>query len=198
MIVSIFEYGVGNLHSLARSLQAGGAEVRIESDPRVVLTGDALVLPGVGAFGAAAALLAPAAPMLRQAMIDGFPTLGICLGMQLLFESSEEGPGAGLGVLPGTVRRLQAPRVPHTGWNAVEHLPDPLFQGVDSLIAYFANSYIAEPRDPAAIIGWTEYAGRQFTSAVRRGRTWGVQFHPEKSGQAGQKVIRNFLAQVRP
>jgi imidazole glycerol-phosphate synthase subunit HisH len=198
MRVALFDYGVGNLHSLAKALQAGGAEVTLETEIVPALRNDALVLPGVGAFGPAAAALLPLAGTLRNALNSGHPCLGICLGMQLLFESSEEGLGMGLGVLPGCVRRLRARRVPHMGWNQVGPLQrDPLFDGITPLSAYFANSYVAEPADESDVIAWTEYDGDRFASAIRRNRTWGVQFHPEKSGQSGVQLIRNFLNHAR-
>jgi len=195
--IVVFDSRVGNLHSLAKALEAGGATVRIEPDPARLLDGDALVLPGVGSFGAAAARLAPAAADLRAALLDGFPALGICLGMQLLTEASDEGPGAGLGVVPGRVRRLRAPRVPHMGWNAVDAGADPLFDGTTPLVAYYANSYVVEPADPRSVIAWTEYEGERFPAAVRARNAWGVQFHPEKSGAPGLRLIRNFLEAAR-
>jgi len=196
MRIAVFDYGVGNLHSLTHALRAG-AEVVITPDPDVVLRADALVLPGVGAFGAAAERLAPAAPALRAAVDDGFPCLGICLGMQLLLDTSEEGPGQGLGVVPGRVLRLHARRVPHMGWNRVDPVPDapdPLIGA--GLEAYFANSYIAEPDDPAVVVATTEHDGIRFPAAVRRRRVWGVQFHPEKSGPAGLSLLAAFMAEV--
>jgi glutamine amidotransferase len=193
MRVALLDYGVGNLHSLAKALELGGARVQIEPDPLRALGADAIVLPGVGAFPAAAAGLSAAAAPLRQALQQGVPCLGICLGMQLLFEGSEEGPGPGIGLFPGVVRRLQARRVPHMGWNAVEALPDPLFEGHPSMLAYYANSYAVAPEDDGTVIATTEYGGERFAAAVRRGRTWGVQFHPEKSADAGLALIRNFL-----
>lgn len=197
MKIALFDTRVGNLHSLAKALEAGGAEVRIEPDPTKLLDADALVIPGVGAFDAAAERLAPAAPELRAALRDGFPALGICLGLQLLFESSEEGTQPGLAVLPGRVRRLRARRVPHMGWNAVEAGYDPVFRGAEDLVAYYAHSFVAEPADPRCIVAWTEYEGDRFPAAVRCARTIGVQFHPEKSGEAGLRVIRNFLEEAR-
>lgn len=197
MNVALFDYGTGNLHSLSRAIQAAGHNVTIESDPDHVLAADALVLPGVGAFGAAASLLAPAADRIRAAIEEGFPCLGVCLGMQLLFDGSEEGPGMGLGVLPGNVRRLHARRVPHMGWNRVDPIgPDPLFNGTGETLVYYANSYVAEPEDDACVIAYTEYAGRRFVAAVRHKRTWGVQFHPEKSDATGLRIVRNFLRQA--
>lgn len=197
MKVAVFDYGVGNLHSLKKAIEAGGADVTLATEVTEALRSDALVLPGVGAFGAAAATLTPMAPSLRAALASGFPCLAICLGMQLLFETSEEGLGMGIGAVRGRVRRLQARRVPHMGWNdvnAIRH--DPLFDGVPRMAAYYANSFIAEPSNPADVIAVTEYDGQHFAAAVRRDQTWGVQFHPEKSGQDGLKLIRNFLEQI--
>jgi glutamine amidotransferase len=197
MNVALFDYGTGNLHSLAKAIQAGGHDVTIESDPERLLAADALVLPGVGAFGAAAALLAPAADSIREAIESGFPCLGVCLGMQLLFDGSEEGSGPGLGILPGQVRRLRARRVPHIGWNRVDPIgSDPLFEDAGDSLVYYANSYVAEPDDDACVLAYTEYGGRRFVAAVRRKRTWGVQFHPEKSDVAGLRILRNFLSQA--
>jgi imidazole glycerol-phosphate synthase subunit HisH len=198
MNVALFDYGVGNLHSLQKALQAGGASTTITSDLDLALRGDALVLPGVGAFAPAASTLGPMAGTMRTALAAGFPCLGICLGMQLLFDSSEEGFGMGVGAFRGQVRRLHARRVPHMGWNQVQpNREDPLFEGIAELPAYFANSFVAEPTNPSDVLAFTEYEGQRFCSAVRRDRTWGVQFHPEKSGQAGLLLIRNFLDQVR-
>ncbi len=193
MKVTIFDYGTGNLHSLAKAFENAGAQVAIEAEPGQALKSDALVLPGVGAFGAAASRLAAYAPAVRAALASGHPCLGICLGMQLLFEMSEEGDGSGVAALRGRVRKLQARRTPHMGWNQVTVHDDPLFSGMPSFLAYYANSFVAEPADPASVIAWTEYERDTFPAAVRRDRTWGVQFHPEKSDAAGLQVIRNFL-----
>ncbi len=194
----IFDYGAGNLHSLGKALEHAGCEPGVEDEPAKLLAGDAIVLPGVGAFGSAARRLAPALPELRRALEDGFPCLGVCLGMQLLFESSEEGDGEGLGVLPGTVRRLEGPRVPHMGWNTVDldDPEDPLFAGFDPPVAYFANSFAADPSCERDVIARADYPGRPLVAAVRRRRTLGLQFHPEKSGSAGLALIRSFVAAV--
>lgn len=196
MNIALFDYGTGNLHSLGKALAQDGARVRIEADLPAALSADALVLPGVGAFGAAAARLTPYASELRAALADGHPCLGVCLGMQLLFEASEEGGGRGVGALPGLIRRIRANRIPQMGWNGVEASADPLFQDASGLVVYYANSYVAECHDTGDEIAWTEYSTDRFPAAVRRARTWGVQFHPEKSGAAGLTVIRNFLAQA--
>lgn len=197
MKVAIFDYGTGNLHSLAKAFENAGAQVSIESEPAQALKGDALVLPGVGAFGAAASRLATYAPAIRASLASGHPCFGVCLGMQLLFEMSEEGEGAGVATLRGRVRKLNARRVPQMGWNDVLSSSDPLFKGMDPFLAYYANSFVTEPSDSSAVIAWSEYEKERFPAAVRRDRTWGVQFHPEKSGRAGLQVIENFLSAAR-
>lgn len=199
MRITLFDYGAGNLHSLAKALAAPGAEVRIEEDPRRALETDALVLPGVGAFGAAAARLASARDDVREAVRGGLPTLGICLGMQLLLDESEEGEGRGLGIVPGVVRRLRARRVPQIGWNAVDAEPgrEPLLDAAPVSMAYFANSFVCEPRDPSLVTAWSEHEGDRFAAAVRAGSAVGVQFHPEKSSDAGVRLVRAFVASVR-
>ncbi len=196
--VAVYDYGTGNLHSLAKAFEDAGAHVKLEEDPASALQYDALVLPGVGAFGAAASRLTLHAPALRAALASGHPCLGICLGMQLLFESSEEGEGAGLSAFHGHVRKLHARRTPHMGWNDVQVVqPDPLFDGMSAMLAYYANSYIVEPENDASVLAWSEYEHERFPAVVRRDRTWGVQFHPEKSGADGLRLIRNFLAATK-
>ena len=196
MRIAVIDYGTGNLHSLVKALALGGADVWIEPDLNRAVEAHAIVLPGVGAFGAAAAQLSTALPALHQAIAEGKPCLGICLGMQLLFERSEEGDGSGLSVIGGSIRKLRGRRVPHMGWNDVEMMDDPLFADMPDLIAYYANSYIAVPSDPSEVIGWSRYGSERFAAAVRRDSVWGVQFHPEKSGPAGLRLLHNFLAQV--
>ena len=195
--VAILDYGSGNLHSLGKALRAGGAAARVVPDPDEAAAARALVLPGVGAFGAAAWRLRPALAGLRRALADGLPCLGICLGMQLLFETSEEGAGEGLGVLGGRVRRLRAPRLPHMGWNDVEPVGDDPVTGGEPLIAYYAHGFAAEPAEPRDVVAWTSYGADRFPAAVRRDRVWGVQFHPEKSGDAGLRLLRRFVEAAR-
>jgi glutamine amidotransferase len=197
MRVAIFDYATGNFHSLAKAFERAGASVIIEKEAAAALRADALVLPGVGAFGAAAGHLAASAADLRAALAAGQPCLGVCLGMQLLFDTSEEGEGAGLGAIAGHVRKLAARRVPHIGWNRVYSEGDPLLSGLDPFVAYYANSFVAEPADPDAVIAWTDYENERFPAAVRKQSIWGVQFHPEKSGPAGLQLIRNFLTAVQ-
>lgn len=196
--VALFDYGAGNLHSLGKALESGGARVAVTTDWSEALSADALVLPGVGAFGAAVRALGDEAERVRAALLDGLPCLGICLGMQLFFERSEEGRGRGIGMLPGRVRKMEGHRVPQMGWNDVETTGDPLFRDVDGLVAYYANSYVCEPETDDPAIAWSEYGGRRFVAGVRAGRTWGVQFHPEKSSTKGLRIVRNFLDEVRP
>lgn len=197
MNVALIDYGTGNLHSLMKALEAGGASVHVETDFAQAAQADAIVLPGVGAFGAATTQLVSSAGSLHEAISAGTPCLGICLGMQLLFETSEEGTGAGLGALAGHVRKLNGRRLPHMGWNEVMMVDDPLFTGIDRLVAYYANSYVAAPVDESEVIAWTQYGSERFPAAVRRDHVWGVQFHPEKSGAPGLRLIGNFLAQVQ-
>ena len=196
MRVAILDYGAGNLHSLAKAARSGGADVNITSNVAEALESEAILLPGVGAFGSATEFLEAHRDRIRGALDDGLPCLGICLGMQLLFESSEEGSGRGIGVIAGNVRRLGARRVPQIGWNTLEDARDPLVcsSGLDT--AYFANSYICEPADRDSVTAWTTHETDRFAAVVRAGRVVGVQFHPEKSSSAGVQLIRDFLAEA--
>ena len=197
MHVTIFDYGAGNLHSLAKAVESGGVDVRIETDPVRAVETDALVLPGVGAFGAAAERLAPGRDAMRQAVADGVPMIGICLGMQLLFDASDEGEGAGLGLIPGRVSRLRAERVPQIGWNTLDDARDSLFDAAPLSIAYYANSFVCRPEDPSRVIAWSEHEGDRFPAAVRAGSAIGVQFHPEKSSSGGVRLLHAFLDEAR-
>lgn len=196
--VTIFDYGAGNLHSLAKSLSADGVSLCVRTDPLAALDTDVLVLPGVGNFAQAAERLAPARGAMRDAIRRGLPTLGVCLGMQLLFEASTEGAGSGLGVLAGRVTRVVAARVPHIGWNSIEEPCDPLFRAAPLDRAYFANGFACRPMSDASVIAWTSHERDRFPAAVRAGRAVGVQFHPEKSSAAGVAFVRAFLAEAAP
>ena len=193
MKVAILDYGAGNLHSLAKAVRAAGVDVQIESDPPAALQSDAILLPGVGAFGSAAEFFAPHRESLVSALQDGLPCLGICLGMQLLFDTSEEGAGNGLGVIGGRVRKLATQRVPQIGWNSIDDRHDPLFDAAPLSTAYFANSYVCEPDDARTAIAWSTHDGDRFVAAARIGSIVGVQFHPEKSSAPGCDFIRAFL-----
>ena len=197
MRVTIFDYGAGNLHSLAKAIERGAVEVRVETDPERAVETDALVLPGVGAFGAAAGRLASGRDAMRDAIESGLPTMGICLGMQLLFDASDEGEGAGLGVIAGRVSRLRAERVPQIGWNTVDDARDPLFEAAPLPIAYYANSFVCRPEDPSSVIAWSEHESDRFPAAVRAGTAVGVQFHPEKSSTGGVRLLHAFLDEAR-
>jgi glutamine amidotransferase len=198
MRVHVFDYGAGNLHSLVKALEGPACEIQVSADASTVALGaDVLVLPGVGAFAPAAERLAAGRDAMRAAILTGLPTLGICLGMQLLFDASDEGPGAGLGVIPGRVTRLDADRLPQIGWNALEDGRDPLFAASGLDIAYYANSFACRPSDAAAAIAWSTHGRDRFPAAVRRGRCVGVQFHPEKSSTPGRRFVEAFLAEAR-
>ena len=197
MRIALFDYGAGNLHSLGKALEGAGASVTVTSDWKESLGQDALVLPGVGAFGPAAAALPKDRRPVREALAAGYPCLGICLGMQLLFQDSEEAAGEGVGLIPGRVRLLDARIVPQMGWNDVETSDDPIFAGVTDLVAYFANSYACLPETPSDAIAWSEYDGVRSAAGTRRANTWGLQFHPEKSSDPGRRIIANFVALAR-
>jgi len=193
MDVAVADYGVGNLYSISKGLEAAGARARVVPDMAELLDADCIVFPGVGAFGAAMGALRPILPELRARIASGTPTLGICLGMQLLFERSEESKGEGLSVLSGEVRRFKTGRIPQMGWNDVEWAEDELFDGLPrSPQFYFANSYVCHPTKDIGI-AVTEY-GERFPSAVRDDAVIGVQFHPEKSGSPGLKILSNFIS----
>jgi imidazole glycerol-phosphate synthase subunit HisH len=191
--VTVFDYGAGNLHSLLKALAGPDREIAVETDARKLPSARMLVLPGVGAFQQAAERLAPARAELRDALADGLPCIGICLGMQLLFEDSEEGQGKGLGFLPGPVERLKASVVPHIGWNQVKGAGESLLDAAELDLAYFANSYVCRPTDTACVTAWTTHESDRFAAAVRAVRTLGLQFHPEKSSAAGVRYLRAAL-----
>lgn len=195
--VAVFDYGAGNLHSLEKALAGPGHEVVIERDPVAAVQADALVLPGVGAFAAATAALGSGHAAMREAILGGLPTLGICLGMQLLFDESDEGGGAGLGVIAGRVTRIAAARVPQIGWNAIEGARDVLFAEAPLREAYYANSYVCRPADDAVVTAWSTHETDRFPASVRVGEVVGVQFHPEKSSAAGVRFVRAFLERAR-
>ena len=194
MRVTLFDYGAGNLHSLRKALAGPDADVVIEADPLRATDADVLVLPGVGAFGAAADRLAPGREAMRDAIRSGLPVIGVCLGMQLLFDESDEGKGAGLGVIAGRVERLRAVRVPHIGWNTIEAA-----DAVDLSVAlpatvYYANSFACRPASESVVAAWTSHETDRFPAVVRAGSAVGVQFHPEKSSSEGVRFLRALLA----
>ncbi len=200
MKLNIFDYGAGNLHSLIKTLERPGVEVRIETDPAAAVEGDALVLPGVGAFPAATQALGDAGRHIMQnAIRNGLPTLGICLGMQVLFERSEEGGGSGLGIFAGRVDRLHAARIPQIGWNQLEigAARDPLLDASELRVAYFANSFVCRAENPSVVAAWSTHEQDRFPAMVRVDRCTGVQFHPEKSSTAGVSFVHAWLREVQ-
>jgi glutamine amidotransferase len=192
--LAIFDYGAGNLHSLVKAISADDRDISIETDLRVATKADVLVLPGVGAFGAAANAMRGAQADLSSALADGLPCLGICLGMQLLFEASEESPGKGIGFIPGSVTRLRTSKVPHMGWNNIEWRESTNGRGKAELkTAYFANAYICQAEDEAPVLAWTTHQDAKFASVVRSANTIGLQFHPEKSSFSGRDFVNAVI-----
>lgn len=205
-MIALIDYGAGNVRSVHKALEEVGAEVRLAREPDAVVPADKLVLPGVGAFGDCMASLrrADLIDPLLKAVERGKPLLGICVGMQVLFEEGEElGPHAGLGLLPGRVVRFpdalagQGLKIPHTGWNQIEPTTEPpLFHDLPpGAWAYFNHAYYCEPGEEH-VLATTDYGGL-FVSVVGRDRIYGVQFHPEKSQQVGLRILRNFVERVR-
>jgi glutamine amidotransferase len=193
--VAVLDTRVGNVHSLLKALAAAGGEPRLESRPEDCLDAPLLVLPGVGAYPAATSLLGEAREAIRERLLGGAACLGICLGMQLLLDASEEGPGAGLGVVSGQVVRLEAPRVPHMGWNWLEG-EDPLLTRSGLRTAYYAHSFVCRPVNPGVVRATTEHAGVRFPAMIRSRGMVGVQFHPEKSGAPGLAFLAAVLQEV--
>ena len=199
--VALLDYGVGNLHSAAKALDRAGADVRVVPTVAEAAGAAGLVVPGVGAYGACLRGLATAGGPAAVAgwLEGGRPLLGICVGMQLLFEASEEGPVSdGVGVVPGKLRRLTGQvKIPHIGWDEVTVRPGSrLLAGLgDGTRFYFVHSYAPEP-DGQAVAAVCDYGGR-FAAAVEHGNLFGTQFHPEKSGAAGLALLANFVSEVR-
>jgi imidazole glycerol-phosphate synthase subunit HisH len=200
-MIAIVDYGIGNLGSAAKAFRHVGAEAVLSGDPAVLRRADTLVLPGDGAFGAAMDELRQRSllPVLHEAVAQGRTLLGICVGMQLLFEESEEhGSHRGLGLLPGRVRRFRGDLpVPHMGWNRLRRRqPHPLLDGIDEgAHVYFVHSYFCEAKDDV-LVASSDY-GVDFAAIVGQGHVLGVQFHPEKSQGVGLRMIDNFVRLCR-
>jgi glutamine amidotransferase len=198
-MIAVVDYDAGNLHSISKAILSLGCEARVTSAAGEVEAADAVVLPGVGAFGDCLGKLRSRglAEPIRRFVASGRPFLGICVGLQALFEGSDESPGEpGLGVLPGRVRRLRARTVPQMGWNALEvRRPGcPLLRGLgDGDHFYFVHSYHAVPEDAGLVVAAVDYEG-PVTAVVARDNLFGVQFHPEKSSRAGLRLLANFAA----
>ncbi len=196
-MIAIVDYGMGNLRSVQKALELLGAEAVVTDDPALLDAAQGVILPGVGAFGDAVKNLRTrqlAAPVLRQ-VEEQKPLLGICLGMQLLFDESEEmGHHQGLGLLPGRVVRFPEGelKVPHIGWNQLHGVRGAPLEGIaPEAYAYFVHSYYVSAEEPSDVLATTEY-GVDFASVVARGLIWGAQFHPEKSQEVGLRLLENF------
>ncbi len=201
--VAVVDYDAGNTLSVTRALDKAGASVELTADPEKVLRADAVVLPGVGAFGDCMKKLRDRGmdAACREVYRSGKPFLGVCVALQVFFESSEESPGVeGLGLLPGGVTRFKAAeglKVPHMGWNELSVArPHPVLDGLDGEDFYFVHSYYPVPEEPSDVLGTSEY-GTVFCAAAGRENMAAVQFHPEKSSRAGLKLYQNFLAWAR-
>lgn len=197
--IALVDYGIGNLRSVEKALLAAGAQVCLTSSPDIIRSAAKIVLPGVGAFkdGMLGLQKYDLVPTLQKAYQQGKPFLGICLGMQLFFEASQEAPGMnGLSFLPGKVKRFTDPslKIPHTGWNQVVPARDnPILTGLPTKsYAYFNHGYYCHPDVPGDILGETDY-GIHFASVVGKDNLFGVQFHPEKSQHVGLQILRNFV-----
>lgn len=198
-MIAIIDYDAGNIKSVEKALQFLGEEVVITRDPEILLGAEKVILPGVGAFGDAMKRLEEygLVDIIHRIVDNGTPFLGICLGLQLLFDSSEEAPGVkGLGILPGKVVRFPAEiglKIPQIGWNALSQ-PNKgkLFEGVeDGEFVYFVHSYYLKADEPGDVVATTEY-GVTVHAAVERGNVFACQFHPEKSSDTGLKILKNF------
>lgn len=210
-LIAVIDYGMGNLRSVEKALQVSGGRIAVVSGPSGIRKCDKIVFPGVGSFGdamqelKARRLIEP----IKEAIAGGKPFLGLCLGLQLLFEKSEEAPGVkGLGLVAGDVRRFRfnnvaggqsALKVPHMGWNSVDRKPPAsnrkpgLLNGVpDGSYMYFVHSYYVRPEDDRAVLTTTDY-GIKFASGIAMGNVYGLQFHPEKSQAVGLKILKNFV-----
>jgi glutamine amidotransferase len=195
-VIAIVDYGLGNLGSAIKGFRHAGAEPVLTGDPALLRRATALVLPGDGAFGATMDEIRARGLdlVLKEAAARGVPIFGICIGMQVLFEESEEhGRHVGLGLLPGRVRRFEGPLpVPHMGWNTLSFAPHPLFAGLaPGSHVYFVHSYFCDA--PAEVVLARSDYGREFAAVVGRGSVLGLQFHPEKSQSIGLRLIRNFV-----
>jgi imidazole glycerol-phosphate synthase subunit HisH len=201
-MIAIIDYGAGNIRSIEKALEHVGAQVQVTDDLHVVARADAVVLPGVGSGGSAMARMTARGldDAIREATFQGKPFLGICLGMQLLADHHEEGEVDGLRLFRGSVRRIpHGPKIPHMGWNQLQMLsPElPIFVDVPAdAYFYFAHSYYVEPQDQIGVAAVTDY-GSPYCSVIVTDQVWGTQFHPEKSGDVGMQVLKNFVKWVK-
>ncbi|MGK7876495.1 MAG: imidazole glycerol phosphate synthase subunit HisH [Xenococcaceae cyanobacterium] len=202
--IAVIDYDMGNLHSACKGLEKAGAKPKITDSPLDIEQADAVVLPGVGAFDPAVQHLRERhlVEPIKEAIASGKPFLGICLGLQILFDSSEEGTEPGLGIIPGTVRRFRwepGITIPHMGWNQLEFTqPDlPLWQQLPSSpYVYFVHSYYVDPINPTVRAAMVTHGSQRITAAIARDNLMAVQFHPEKSSDNGLQILSNFVSQL--
>ena len=202
-MIALIDYNMGNLLSVSKALESVGGDIRLVTNPKELAQFDAVILPGVGHFGDGMENLRSMGfePAVKEAAASGKPLLGICMGMQMMLESSEEAPGVtGIGLFKGKVLRFPdcGEKVPHMGWNNVKlENAHPIMADVpDSSYFYFVHSYYAAPEDPSAVVGSCEYIKR-FAAIIGRGNVFATQFHPEKSQKPGLKILENFVKMVK-
>jgi glutamine amidotransferase len=199
-MIAVIDYGAGNLRSMQRALEASGAETCITSEASAISSADGVVLPGVGHAGHSVDRIKALGleDAIRDAVASGKPFLGVCVGMQVLFDDQEEGGGKGFGLLPGHVRSIPpSVKTPHMGWNRSRAIKEsPLGPAGDEHFYYFVHSFVAVPDDAADVVAVVEY-GETYPSIVVRNNIWGMQFHPEKSGADGLKLIGRFVETVK-
>lgn len=193
LTISLADYGVGNLHSLKKSLEKCGANVNVVTDMKELLDAECIAFPGVGAFDKTMEKLVPYREDIRKVLEEGKPCIGICIGTQIILESSEEGMTPGIGFIKGRVVKIDAYQIPHMGWNVVE-TDDGLFSGIDNRYFYFANSYHCAPSESGVARGTTYYESTSFPTFFRKKNFVGTQFHPEKSSESGLRFLRNFIS----
>jgi len=199
-MIAIIDYDAGNVKSVEKALQFLGVEAVVTRDPMVIREAEKVILPGVGSFGEAMEKLHNygLVELIKEVVASGKPFLGICLGLQLLFESSEESPGVeGLGILKGKIVRIpdgEGLKIPHIGWNSLTY-PNPgrLYQGIEeNAYVYFVHSYYLQAKEPEIVVAQTEY-GVPIGASVEKGNVFACQFHPEKSSTVGMTILRNFI-----
>ncbi len=202
--IAVIDYDMGNLHSACKGLEAAGAKTTVTDQATALLAANAVVLPGVGAFDPAMQHLQERQliPVIHEVIARGTPFLGICLGLQILFEASEEGTEPGLGIFPGRVKRFQSEpniTIPHMGWNQLDFTQPnlPLWQSLEAQPwVYFVHSYFVEPTDATLNAATTTHGSQTVTAAIARDNVMAVQFHPEKSSTAGLQILANFVTYV--
>ena len=203
-VIAVIDYDMGNLHSVCKGLEKANAKPQITDSPQVIQAADAVVLPGVGAFDPTMQKLRSRhlVEPIQTVIQSGVPFLGICLGLQVLFEQGEEGTEAGLGIFPGTVRRFKSEpglTIPHMGWNQLNYTQPnlPLWQQLPTHPwMYFVHSYYVDPVDPQLTAATITHGTQTVTAAIAKDNVMAVQFHPEKSSTSGLKILENFVQQV--